>query len=365
VVTPFNLCHHNFISYFQLFSSENISTFSYDNKSNGLLDRLNFIKNSNQASSLHNVVSTAADDKSKVKYFESTSISNSNESDENDDTSASLSERNGGKNHNNNNNNFEDALKYDEEDKASDHLFYGAHDMSDVDLGYTKRQSYEHYDDVKRNLNFDDDGDEDINGDENKGNEKCMNETSSDNEDDDEDDESENFENLKRALKSGDMANMIQVKSQPKSLARKKTKSCNKSLINTSMNMAGTSFSSIGSSSTLNTKQGLSKPHQQVKQPVKHTVSNSIQQTTMQSSIVNSSKISSRTGSVNSLASASEIYHSTVVKSSSGFSQSGKDSNQAVGHLNGQLSKNSLKSSSMANFASNVGVVSTGRRKWK
>lgn len=37
----------------------------------------------------------------------------------------------------------------------------GYHDISDIDLGYTKRQSSEYYDDVKRNLNFDFDDSED------------------------------------------------------------------------------------------------------------------------------------------------------------------------------------------------------------
>ena len=37
---------------------------------------------------------------------------------------------------------------------------YSHHDISDVELGYTKRQSSEYYDDVKRTLNFDEDEDE-------------------------------------------------------------------------------------------------------------------------------------------------------------------------------------------------------------
>ena len=38
--------------------------------------------------------------------------------------------------------------------------YYSHHDISDVELGYTKRQSSEYYDDVKRTLNFDEDEDE-------------------------------------------------------------------------------------------------------------------------------------------------------------------------------------------------------------
>ena len=45
----------------------------------------------------------------------------------------------------------------DEQKKAS----YYDHDVSDLELGYTKKQSSEYYDDVKRNLKFDDDDDED------------------------------------------------------------------------------------------------------------------------------------------------------------------------------------------------------------
>jgi hypothetical protein len=41
----------------------------------------------------------------------------------------------------------------DEQKKAS----YYDHDISDLELGYTKKQSSEYYDDVKRNLKFDDD----------------------------------------------------------------------------------------------------------------------------------------------------------------------------------------------------------------
>lgn len=37
---------------------------------------------------------------------------------------------------------------------------YDSHDLSDLELGYTKRQSCEYYDDVKRNLKFDDDDEE-------------------------------------------------------------------------------------------------------------------------------------------------------------------------------------------------------------
>jgi hypothetical protein len=39
-------------------------------------------------------------------------------------------------------------------------MYYGDHDLSDPELGYNKRESSEYYDDVKKNLNFDDDSDE-------------------------------------------------------------------------------------------------------------------------------------------------------------------------------------------------------------
>ena len=93
--------------------------------------------------------------------------------------------------------------------KEKDQLFYGSHDMSDVDLGYTKRHSYEHYDDVKRNLIFDEvDDEEDKNNDEIE-------------------------------------INRNSEKMPPPPLMRKKTKAQNKSIINASM-------SSIASSSTVN-----------------------------------------------------------------------------------------------------------------
>ena len=45
----------------------------------------------------------------------------------------------------------------DQDDLQSKSKYYSHHDISDIDLGYTKRQSTAYYDDVKRTLNFDDD----------------------------------------------------------------------------------------------------------------------------------------------------------------------------------------------------------------
>jgi hypothetical protein len=339
------------------------------NQSNGLLDRLNAIKNSNLN---NNNAQKDTTGNNKLKYFESTSISNSNESttynnndeyDDENDTSASLSEKNPCKN-------FEDALKYehnndddDEEDGESKHdqLFYGAHDMSDVDMGYTKRHSYEHYDDVKRNLKFDDDDEEE---------EEKYNNNAGSSDDDDED--TEHFENLKKTLMSAaNMNSILQIKSdQPKSLSggnskptRKKTKSNNRSLINTSSTNLGASFSSIASASTVNNTSKLPPPSQpNTKLAVKQNVAQNSQPTQQQT--VNS-KITNRTNSMNSLASASELFTNNPMKSAymqtGGISMikdvSGVNSNSI------QLAKSSLKSSSMASFT-NARIASNGRRTW-
>jgi hypothetical protein len=51
----------------------------------------------------------------------------------------------------------EEEIEEDEENQKN--KYDSHHDLSDLDLGYTKRQSTEYYDDVKRTLHFDDDTD--------------------------------------------------------------------------------------------------------------------------------------------------------------------------------------------------------------
>lgn len=70
-------------------------------------------------------------------------------------------------NTNENNVSFSDSTdsftenQYDNKCKEEKKISYYDHDVSDLELGYTKKQSCEYYDDVKRNLNFDDDDEDD------------------------------------------------------------------------------------------------------------------------------------------------------------------------------------------------------------
>lgn len=142
---------------------------------------------------------TGSDKKQSIKYFESTSLSNS--------CSSSVSSEAGG-------GGDEDV---DEENKRNKNY---AHDISDIEVGYTKKtpHSYESYDEVKRTLCFDDDDDE---------------------EEDDGDDEDKDLSDMDQSK--------LQIQHEDKKsivMSRKKTKTQNKSIINASL-------SSIASNSTI------------------------------------------------------------------------------------------------------------------
>lgn len=56
--------------------------------------------------------------------------------------------------------NSENETEIDNGQRGGKTKHFSYHDISDIDLGYTKRQSSEYYDDVKRTLNFDDETDQ-------------------------------------------------------------------------------------------------------------------------------------------------------------------------------------------------------------
>lgn len=56
--------------------------------------------------------------------------------------------------------NSENDTEIDNGQRGGKTKHFSYHDISDIDLGYTKRQSSEYYDDVKRTLNFDDETDQ-------------------------------------------------------------------------------------------------------------------------------------------------------------------------------------------------------------
>ena len=60
---------------------------------------------------------------------------------------------------------FTDNQYGDTRNNEQKKISYYDHDVSDLELGYTKKQSCDYYDDVKRNLNFDDDDEDETQSD--------------------------------------------------------------------------------------------------------------------------------------------------------------------------------------------------------
>ena len=186
----------------------------------------------------------------------------------------------------NNNQSFSDSTNSSPSDEneygstsENQQKYYDPHDISDLDLGYTKRQSCEYYDDVKRNLKFDDDDDDDESSSQSTRDDVEIDMSSQK--------QPESTGNVILAIKNDPKARKAITKPSSLQTANKVNKAPQKDCNGTkSLN------SSISTSVSLNSIVNAIKPANQAKQVSNRRVSTSHVNTTQNSSSQNRSMIS-------------------------------------------------------------------------